>query len=150
MFAALMAITLLSAMPAATQTDRPAVLVAAAEQVRPSGDLHEILKRKFDEMNAHANGIFHEDVTSLVEPFFPLGESYADVEATIRTQHLGTMRPFMGTNDPGMGKMFVTKFSLMSEMFSDISVIIDFDFDGDSKGAMVLKKRTAFVQAANM
>ena len=112
-------------------------------------DLHQMLMGKFEAMNATKNGVFREDVTALVAPYFPVGQSKAETEKIIAEQHLGTMHPFKGTNDPGMGSMFVAKFDLTSHLFSHVYVVLDFDYDGKAPD-MKLKAMKAFLRASNM
>lgn len=128
------------------------LLASAARADPPPGaqpDLRDVLMRKFDAMNAKHEGIFHEDVTSTVQPYFPLGQSIADTRKVIADQKLGALKPFKGTNDPGMGTMYVTRFALTNGMFAQTYVVLDFDFAGAAPD-MTLKAVKAFLRASNM
>lgn len=115
----------------------------------PMPDLHKMLMGKFDAMNSRSDGIFHEDITPSVAAYFPVGQPMAETKKIIADQKLGTLKPFKGTNDPGMGSMFVTKFDLTSHLFSHVYVVLDFDFDG-AEPDMKLKQMKAFLRASNM
>ena len=112
-------------------------------------DLHKMLMGKFDAMNSKSDGIFHEDVTPEIAAYFPVGQPMAETKKIIAEQKLGTLKPFKGTNDPGMGTMYVTRFDLMSHLFSHVYVVLDFDFDGAAPD-MRLKQMKAFLRASNM
>lgn len=115
----------------------------------PMPDLHKMLMGKFDAMNSRSDGIFREDITPSVAAYFPVGQPMAETKKIIADQKLGTLKPFKGTNDPGMGSMFVTKFDLTSHLFSHVYVVLDFDFDG-AEPDMKLKQMKAFLRASNM
>ena len=130
-----------------SRADQPAAPAFAEKAAMP--DLHKMLMGKFDAMNSRSDGIFHEDVTPMVAPYFPVGQPMAETRKIIATQKLGTLMPFKGTNDPGMGTMFVTKFDLTSHLFSHVYVVLDFDFDS-AEPDMRLKAMKAFLRASNM
>ena len=112
-------------------------------------DLHTMLMDKFDAMNTMNQGIFREDVTPLVSSYFPVGQPMVQTKKILSEQKLGTLTPFKGTNDPGMGTMFVTKFDLTSHLFSHVYVVLDFDFEGAAP-EMKIKAMKAYVRASNM
>ena len=112
-------------------------------------DLHKMLMGKFDAMNSKSDGIFREDITPSVAAYFPIGQPMSETRKIVAAQKLGTLKPFKGTNDPGMGTMFVTKFDLTSHLFSHVYVVLDFDFDG-AEPDMKLKQMKAFLRASNM
>ena len=122
---------------------------AAAGASPPMPDLHQMLMQKFDAMNTMGQGIFHQDVTGIVAPYFPVGQTKSETEKIIVDQHLGTMKPFKGTNDPGMGSMFVMKFDLSSHMFSNVYVVLDFDYSGDAPNMKLIAMK-AYLRASNM
>ena len=126
-------------------------LLASPMRADPSSmpDLHKMLMGKFDAMNSKSDGIFREDITPAVAAYFPVGQPMAETKKIIAAQKLGTLKPFKGTNDPGMGSMFVTKFDLTSHLFSHVYVVLDFDFDG-AEPDMKLKQMKAFLRASNM
>ena len=112
-------------------------------------DLHKMLMEKLDAMNASSKGIFRHDITPSLADYFPVGQPMAETKKIIAAQKLGQLKPFKGTNDPGMGTMFVTKFDLTSQLFSNVYVVLDFDFDG-AEHDMKLKQMKAFLRASNM
>ena len=112
-------------------------------------DLHKMLMGKFDSMNTKGEGIFHEDITSSLAAYFPVGQPKAETEKIIAAQKLGVLKPFKGANDPGMGTMFVSRFDLTSHLFSHVYVVLDFDFDG-ARSNMTLKQMKAYLRASNM
>ncbi len=112
-------------------------------------NLHTMLMEKFDAMNTMNQGIFREDVTPLVSTYFPVGQPMAETRRILSDQKLGALKPFKGTNDPGMGTMFVTKFDLTSHLFSHVYVVLDFDFGGAGPD-MKLKAMKAYLRASNM
>ena len=129
-----------------------ATLAAAPTRAEPPSampDLHKMLMEKFDAMNRTDQGIFHEDITPSVSDYFPVGQPMSETKRIIAEQHLGALKPFKGTNDPGMGTMFVTRFDLMSHVFSNVYVVLDFDYDGSGPD-MKLTHMKAFLRAANM
>lgn len=120
---------------------------AASEHAIP--DLHAMLMDKLDDMNARKEGIFHHDITPSLQSYFPVGQPMAETKKIIAMQKLGTLKPFKGTNDAGMGKMFVTKFDLTGHVFSNVYVVLDFDFDG-AEPQSKLTHMQAFLRASNM
>ena len=116
----------------------------------PTPDIGQTLMTKFHAMEDAKQGVFHDEVTPLVAAYFPPGQTFAETQAILEQQHLGTLKPFKGTLDPSEGKMYVTTFSLMLKMFSDVYVVLDFDFDGTTQPDMVLRRMRAFLSANNM
>lgn len=112
-------------------------------------DLHSMLMKKFDAMNTMQAGIFHEDITPALAPFFPVGQPIEETRRIVADQRLGKLTPFKGTNDAGMGTMLVTKFDLTSHVFSHVYVVLDFDFEG-AEPDMKLQQMKAFLRASNM
>ena len=127
-----------------------AAVIACLDASSSGGNLHERLMSKFTTMNAAGTGIFHEDVSCAVAPMFPLGQTFDRTSEIARRQGLGNLRPFRGKQMPGPGRMFVARTSLMNKMFSDVYVVVDFDFDGPDEQHLVLKKVEAFLDASNM
>lgn len=123
---------------------------AAAASPAEKKDLHKMLMDKLDSMNAENRGIFHDDVTGMVAPYFPMGQTMADTKRVLAEQHLGKLHRFMGQNDPGMGTMFVAKSALMSHAYPDVSVVVNFDYEGAREGDMRLTHMRAFLRAENM
>ena len=128
-----------------------AALLASPLRADPARlpNLHKMLMGKFDAMNTKSEGIFREDVTPSLAAYFPVGQPIAETRKIIADQKLGTLKPFKGINDPGMGTMFVSKFDLTSAMFSHVYVVLDFDFEG-SEPDMKLKMMKAYLRASNM
>ena len=125
-----------------------AAIIAVGET--PTEGLSHTLMKTFDAMKDSGKGLFLVDVSAVVAPYFPVGQPFAETEAVIRREHLGSLRAFKGAKDPGGGTMYVTKFSLMSELYSDVYVVVHFEFDGDTRADMVLKSTSAFIRATNM
>ena len=123
---------------------------ATAPESAARGKIRMMLMGKVDGMNAAQEGIFHEDVTTAVAPFFPVGQNLKDTEAVLREQDLGTLRKFKGEQDPAKGTMYVTTFMLMNGMASSIRVVLDFDFDGSTRETMIVRSMTAFISAKSM
>ena len=113
-------------------------------------DVHQMLMRKFEAMNGAHDGIFHDDITSLLAPYFPVGQLQSDTRKVVAEQKLGSLRPFMGTNDPGMGQMFVSQFDLVGRLSEHVYVVVDFDFDNGSDGKSRLKQMKAYLRASGM
>ena len=133
-----------------TQVAAPAtslVRVAASDQ---SGNLRDALMDKLKGMNAANTGVFHDDITPLVAPLFPPGQTFAETQAILRRQDLGQLKMFKGKQDMTDGKMYATMFMVVDGMASEVYVVIDFDFVGDNESTMVLKKTKAFLRATSM
>lgn len=147
-YAAALAVVLLGA-PALA--DDPGVRGTAEDEAAKNAvpDLHQMLMGKLDAMNDAKQGIFHHDITPSLAAYFPVGQPMAETRKIIAAQKLGTLKPFKGTNDPGMGTMFVTKFDLTGHIFSHVYVVLDFDFDG-AEPDMRLKQMKAYLRASNM
>ncbi len=141
------AVAALLAQPSLAAANQPAPPEATDQAELP--DLRQMLMDKFDSMNSRSDGIFHEDVTPAVAAYFPVGQPMAATRKIIAAQKLGALKPFKGTNDPGMGTMFVTRFDLTSQIFSHVYVVLDFDFDG-AEPDMRLKAMKAYLRASNM
>lgn len=122
----------------------------APSEHRAIPDLRRMLMGEFDAMNAASQGIFHEDVTASLAPYFPVGQPLAETRKIIAEQHLGALHNYMGVNDSGMGTMFVTRFDLVSGMSAHISVVVDFDYDQAGGEQARLTHMKAFLRAANM
>lgn len=129
---------------------RQALFAIASDVTAPTRTLHDVLMEKFHAMNAASKGIFHDDVTYVVAPIFPVGQRMSETKRIIAEQKLGALRIFKGEQDVTQGTMYVTKFYLMDAMFSHVEVVIDFDFEGTSETDMVLRKMNAFIDASNM
>ena len=135
----------------AASADEPGVRASAEDAAAANAvpDLHKMLMEKLDSMNASSEGIFHHDITPSLAAYFPVGQPMAETKKIIAAQNLGVLKPFKGTNDPGMGTMFVSKFDLVGHVFSHVYVVLDFDFDG-KEPEMKLKAMKAFLRASNM
>lgn len=116
----------------------------------PARDVHQMLMRKFEAMNGANEGIFHDDITALLAPYFPVGQLQAETRKVVAEQKLGSLRPFMGTNDPDMGEMFVSQFDLVGRLSERVYVVVDFDFDKGSDGRSRLKQMKAYLRASGM
>ncbi len=151
MLAILVAFALSSAEPAVRSAAPPFIL---AEDIAPAkglrDDLHERLMGKVHAMNDAGKGIFQDDISSLLTPYFPAGQSFADTRKVIDKMNLGTLQKFKGNPDPSGGTIYVTKFSVMDGMFTDVYVVLNFDFEGTTEADMKVKKATAFIRGSNM
>ena len=148
---AMLAAALAALLAGPASADEPGVRDTAEDQAAQNAipDLHKMLMGKLDDMNASSEGIFHHDITPSLSRYFPVGQPMAETKKIIAAQKLGTLKPFKGTNDPGMGTMFVTRFDLTGHVFSNVYVVLDFDFDGVEPD-MKLKQMKAFLRASNM
>ena len=133
--------------PRAAAPATPLHLVAAADH---NDSLRDVLMDKLNGMNAANTGVFHDDITPLVTPLFPPGQTFAETQAILRRQDLGQLKMFKGKQDMTDGKMYATMFMVVDGMASEVYVVIDFDFVGDSESTMVLKKTKAFLRATSM
>lgn len=124
----------------------PAFADGATTGVSP---LKTMLMDKVDAMNARSEGIFHHDVTPDVAPYFPIGQSMSETKRIVAEQKLGELKPFKGTNDPGMGTMFVAKSDLVSHVFSHVYVVLDFDYAGVAPDMKLIAMK-AYMRAGNM
>ena len=112
--------------------------------------LHKQLMGKVEAMDGSSQGIFNEEVTEMVAPFFPPGQSFKDAAATVRDQGLGELQPFKGKTGPGDGTMFVSSFSLMSHVFAHVFVVLHFGFRKVEGRTLVLDHMRAFMRSQSM
>jgi hypothetical protein len=122
---------------------------APKEDIAPIEGLHDRLMEEFYGMNRDRRGVFQDDVTAMIAPYFPPGQSFAETEKLVREQQLGTLQKFKGMQDPD-GTMFVTKFSLMTGMFSEVYVVLHFDFHGTTDADMTLKRVAGYIRGGSM
>ena len=101
-------------------------------------------------MGTRGDMIAHDDVTSIVAPLFPVGQSFAETQRVLKHYELGPLKMFMGTQILPLGKMYAARFSLLSGMMSDVYVTISFDFVGTTEQNMVLLTTRAFLQSSSM
>lgn len=121
----------------------------AGDAVPGTSPLKTMLMDKVDAMNVRSAGIFREEVTPDVAPYFPLGQSMADTERVMAEQKLGKMKPFKGTNDLGMGTMFVAKSDLVSHVFAHVYVVFDFDYAGTAPDMKLIAMK-AYMRSGTM
>ena len=112
--------------------------------------LRQKVIQRFQAVDAQHRGLFNEDITDLVAPFFPPGQSLDDSSRTVVEQNAGRLRRFRGIMEPGDGAMFVADFNLVTATFSHVYVVIDLSFIESSEGGMVLRKSRAFLRSTNM
>ncbi len=122
--------------------------IAPRENLRTS--LMAPLMDKFHAMNDAGQGIFQHDITSIVAPYFPPGQRFADTQRILKEQNLGTLQKFQGMQDSPGATMYVAKFSLMNGTFSEVYVVLNFDFAGKSEADMVVTKAGGFLRAGAM
>ncbi len=116
----------------------------------PRDSLMGKLMSEFYSMNDTRQGVFQEDVTSILAPYFPPGQPFAETEKILQDENLGTLQRFEGKQDADAGTMYVTKFTLMLGMYSEVYVVLHFDFAGSSESDMVVKKIRAFLRGGSM
>jgi hypothetical protein len=135
----------------ASYPDHSAIVLTddAAPKQKLRDSLMAPLMDRFHWMNDTKQGIFQDDVTSIVAPYFPPGQTFAETKKIIKEQDLGTLQKFKGLDEPG-GRMYVSKFSLMNGMFSQVYVVLDFDFVGQNETDMVVRKVGGFLRANAM
>ena len=104
----------------------------------------------FHAMDAANRGIFQNDISTVVAPYFPPGQPFDKVKDTIESQKLGSLQPFKGKHDAIGGAMYVTRFSLMTGAFSEVYVVLNLDFTGKNEGDMVLQRAGGFIRGSNM
>ena len=150
MVSALFALVLLHADARAHRVATPTAAILVADAMTIRGDVADAMMKKFHTMASADKGIFHDDVTAAAAPYFPVGQKLADTRRIAREQNLGPLKRFKGTMNPGADMMYVTKLDLMSEMFSNVYVVFDFDFTGKTEADMVLKGMHAYLKAGNM
>jgi hypothetical protein len=150
LFALLLAFALFSAHgPARFEPADASHIVLAEDAVAPIEGLLGRLMDEFYGMNRDRRGVFQDDITPMIAPYFPPGQPFAETERIVREQKLGTLQKFKGMQDPD-GTMFVTKFSLMTGMFSEVYVVLHFDFAGTTDTGMTLKKVAGFIRGGSM
>ena len=113
-------------------------------------EIRDKLMAKMHGMNAAQQGIFSEDVTEVVAPYFPAGQPLKTTEAVLAREGLGSLRKFRGEQDPSQGSMYVSSFDLMNGMGSTVYVVIDFDLDGDTRSTMTVRTVRAFIRSKSM
>ena len=74
------------------------------------------------------------EVWSAVAKYFPQGQPLAETETVIQQQDLGHLQPFKGSQKSADGAMYVTRFSLMNGAFSEVYVVLNFEFTGTNPG----------------
>jgi hypothetical protein len=119
------------------------------EDVAPMEGLYDRLMDEFHTMNRERRGVFQDDITPMIAPYFPPGQPFAETEKLVREQKLGTLQKFKGMQDPD-GTMYVTKFSLMTGMFSEVYVVLHFDFQGTTDADMTLKRVAGYIRGGSM
>jgi hypothetical protein len=128
----------------------PAIVMAddaTSEGLRKN--LMDRLMDKFHAMNDAEQGFFQDDISPIVAPYFPPGQPFAETAKVIHEQNLGQLQKFKGMQDPGT-TAYVSRFSLMSGMFSEVYIVLNFEFEGSSEANMTVKKTTAYIRGGNM
>ena len=121
-----------------------------AREATPASALRQKLMDTVHAMGTKGDMVAHDDVSSIIAPLFPAGQSFAATQQVVKQYRLGQLRMFKGTQMMPNGKMYATRFSLVSGMISDVYVIIDFDFVGTNEQDMVLQTTKAFLQSTSM
>lgn len=146
MLAALaMSLLLLSHPPTRAATTLPAAMTAD-----DMATLHKRLMDRVDAMDRSRAGIFNDDVTAMVSPYFPAGQPIADTETTLREQKLGALMPFRGKVRPDDGTMFASRIELMSETFDNLFVVLHFAYRHGPEGSLVLDHMRAYLRSKSM
>jgi len=112
-------------------------------------DLMDRLMDKFHAMNDAQQGFFQDDISPIIAPYFPPGQPYAETQKVIQDQKLGELKKFEGMQEPG-STQYVSRFSLMNGMFSEVYIVLNFDFAGQTQAGMTVKKATAYIRGGNM
>ncbi len=107
------------------------------------------LMDKFHDMNAAKQGIFQEDISAIVGAYFPPGQSFVETQRIIREQNLGSLMLFKGMQD-SPGTMYVSRFDLMNGMFSEVYVVLNFDFAGKTETDMTVTKAGGYLRGGGM
>lgn len=151
MLAFLLALALASSgHPSMPERSVPAIVMAddaTSEGLRKN--LMDRLMDKFHAMNDAEQGFFQDDISPIVAPYFPPGQPFAETAKVIHEQNLGQLQKFKGMQDPGT-TAYVSRFSLMSGMFSEVYIVLNFEFEGSSEANMTVKKTTAYIRGGNM
>lgn len=121
-----------------------------ADEVAPAGGLNDSLMGKFHSMNDVGQGICQVDISPMIAAYFPVGQSFSETQKVIRKQHMGLLQKFKGMQDPAGGTKYVTRFSLLNGLFSEVYIVVDLNFEGRTEADMVLKKATAFLRGGNL
>ncbi|WP_020173761.1 hypothetical protein [Methyloferula stellata] len=116
----------------------------------PRNSLMGKLMSEFYSMNDTRQGVFQDDVTAILAPYFPPGQRFSETEKILHDEDLGTLQRFEGKQDADAGTMYVTRFTLMLGMYSEVYVVLHFDFAGSSESDMVVKKIRAFLRGGSM
>jgi hypothetical protein len=128
--------------------------IVLANDAAPAKTLRDALTaplmNKIHSMNDAGEGIFQEDVTSIVAPYFPPGQTFAETQKILKDQDLGSLRKFRGMQDHPGTTMYVARFNLMYGTFTQVYVVLNFDFAGGSEANMVLTKAGGFLRAGGM
>lgn len=119
-------------------------------QAAESGDLDGKIMTHIHKMNADGHGIFNEDISAIVAPYFPIGISFAAAEDRARRENLRPLAPYRGHKGPGTGAMYVTTFDMMKGMASSVFVAVYLTFEPDATGQQVLKATAAYLRASDM
>ena len=125
---------------------RSALTIQASGRSALNGNLSGYI----DKMNASGHGIFNEDVSAIVAPYFPPGISVAAAEERARLQDLKPFKPYRGHKTSGSGTMYVTTFDMMKATVSSVFVAIYLTFESDTTGQPVLKSTAAYLRASDM
>jgi len=112
-------------------------------------NLMDRLMDKFHSMNDAGQGFFQDDISPIVAPYFPPGQPFAETAKVIHDQKLGRLQKFQGMQEQGTTD-YVSKFSLMGGMFSEVYIVLNFEFEGQTEANMVVKKTTAYIRGGNM
>lgn len=127
----------------------PRALIHAADN-----DAHQSLKALcaslFEKMNDKNEGIFHEDISAAVAPYFPAGQPIAETRKVIAEQKLGELRAFKGKMMASETAPFATSFRLMGAQYSQVEVVLHFDFKGDSDSNYTVKSVHAYFRGTSM
>lgn len=124
-------------LPCAAQAHRDhaaSAHIVLANGAAPAKTLRDVLTAplmdKLHSMNDVGQGIFQEDVTSIVVPYFPPGQAFAETQKVLTEQDLGSLRKFKGMQDHPGATMYVARFNLMYGAFTQVYVVLNFDFAG--------------------
>jgi hypothetical protein len=148
-----LAFTLVLVGPSASIQRSPAAEIILLGDSAPATGLRknlmDRLMDKFHAMNDAKQGFFQDDISPIVASYFPPGQPFAETQKVIHDQNLGELKKFKGMQEPGITQ-YVSKFSLMNGMFSEVYIVLNFEFVGQTEADMTVKKAIAYIRGGNM
>ncbi len=144
MVAALLAICLV-AQPCGGPIETRVALAAE----RAVSELKQTVEARFHAMDAAGHGIFNEEVTDVVAPFFPPGMTFEATAQVARSQGLSPLKLFRGKPDAAGEATYVTKVGLADGEFATVFVAVYLTFSAEDD-APRLRHASAYLRASDM